>query len=86
MSVGMVSAFHLLETIILKDCQNPVPAPTFGEKSLEIVKKLVYFGSCVRVGGGVSNGLGYVGCHRNVSLVMKNRVYNVLVRRVSPYY
>lgn len=51
MSVGMVNAFHLLETVILKDCQDPVSPLTLGEKSLEIVKNLVYFGSCVSVGG-----------------------------------
>ncbi|VDP59349.1 unnamed protein product [Schistosoma mattheei] len=75
------------------------PALTLCSEQIEVVEKFVYLGSCISAGGGVSDGissrivkareahanLGYLWCLCDISLHVKGRIHNALVRAVLLY-
>ncbi|VDO62502.1 unnamed protein product [Schistosoma margrebowiei] len=85
--------------LLLQDWQDSNPVLTLDDEQIEVVEKLVYLGSCISAGGGMSDGidtclvkaraayanLGHLWCLRVVSLAMKGRIYNASVRAVLLY-
>ncbi|VDP62811.1 unnamed protein product [Schistosoma mattheei] len=82
--------------VLLQDWKDPDSVLTLNGEQIEVVEKFVYLGSCISVGGGVSDeinarivkartayaNLGHLWRLRDVSLSVKGRIYNASVRVV----
>jgi exonuclease III len=85
--------------VLLQDWQEPVPAFTIGDETLETVESFVYLGSCIVAGGVVGNevdlriskarlafvNLRHLWRRRDIRLSLKGRVYSASVRSVLLY-
>ncbi|CAH8613929.1 unnamed protein product [Schistosoma guineensis] len=86
-------------TVLLQDWQDSNPVLILDGEQVEVVEKFVYLGSCTSAGGGVSDeidsrmvkaravyvNLGHLSRLRDVTLAVKDRMYNALVRAVLLY-
>ncbi|VDP62354.1 unnamed protein product [Schistosoma curassoni] len=85
--------------VLLQDWQDSNPVLTLHGEQIEVIEKFVYPGSCISAGGGVSDeinarivkataayaNLGHIWRLRDVSLAVKDRIYNASVRTVLLY-
>ncbi|CAH8633227.1 unnamed protein product [Schistosoma margrebowiei] len=97
-SYGMCFA-HSKCKVLLQDWQDSNPVLTLDGEQIDVVEKFVYLGSCISAGGGVSDeinarivkvratyaNLGHLWRLRDVSLAVKDRIYNASVRAVLLY-
>ncbi|KAH9596282.1 Contactin-5 [Schistosoma haematobium] len=85
--------------VLLQDWQDSNHVLTLDGEQIEVAEKSMYLGGCISAGGGVSDeinarivkaraayaNLGHLWRLRDVSLAVKGRIYNALVRAVLLY-